>query len=284
MRLVIISGLSGSGKSVALHTLEDAGFYCIDNLPVNLLPKFVAELKKSPSAAHEKIAVGIDARNLPEELNRLPDIVAELTAMGVSSELVFLEANDHALLKRFSETRRRHPLTRPDTALAEAIQRERKLLQTISAQADLHIDTSCTNIYQLRDLIRDRIEHKPQALSLLFESFGYKNGIPMDADFVFDVRCLPNPNWEPTLRALTGFDPEVAQFLDQQDTVGEMLDQLKSFLETWIPSFEASDRSYMKIAIGCTGGQHRSVYLVNRLAEHFSKMFSSVLARHRELA
>jgi RNase adapter protein RapZ len=284
MKLMIVSGLSGSGKSVALHTLEDLGYYCIDNLPIGLLQAFAMQMLGARGDAYQRAAVGIDARNRPEDLAEFPRMLRELAEAGVACEIIFLQADDDTLLKRFSETRRKHPLTRREISLADAIRLERGLLEPIAANADLHVDTTRTNIHQLRDLLRERMQRSTRSLSLLFESFGYKHGVPADADFVFDVRCLPNPHWHAELRPLTGLDPAVAQFLEQQPEVSEMFEALKGFLETWIPRFEADNRSYVTVAIGCTGGQHRSVYLAEQLATHFRTIRDNILIRHRELS
>jgi len=285
MRLFIVSGTSGAGKSIALHALEDAGFYCIDNLPLGLLPAFSQEMLEAPGHAYENAAVGIDARNLANDLDQFGATLERLLATDLECKVLFLDADDATLFKRFSETRRRHPLTRNDTPLAEAIRRERALLEPIASRADLRIDTSHTTVHQLRDLIHARLGRPgTRTMSVLFESFGYKHGIPVDADFVFDIRCLPNPHWEPRLRALTGRDAEVVEFLEAQPEVERMFDSISGFLTTWLPRFEAENRSYMTVAIGCTGGQHRSVYFVERLAAHFGCGRTTTLTRHRELA
>ncbi len=283
MRLIIVSGLSGSGKSIALHVLEDLGYYCIDNLPIALLPALASQA--DIEAAPDKYAVGIDARSTGGTLEDFPAMLRDLRGHGVEYEIFFLDADDTTLLKRFSETRRKHPLSNQKVPLEEAIELERRLLEPLSNAADLVIDTSLTNVHQLRDLVRQRVADKPpRTLSILFESFGYKHGVPADADFVFDVRCLPNPHWQPELRALTGYDKPVADFLEKQSQVDRMYQDLITLLENWLPQFEADNRNYMTIAIGCTGGQHRSVYLVERLARHFREQERHVLTRHRELA
>lgn len=284
MKLVIVSGLSGSGKSIVLHSLEDLGFYCIDNLPLSLLPAFAAEMSSSQLDNYEHAAVGIDARNLSKGFQKFPEILDNIRAQGLECEILFLQADDATLIKRFSETRRKHPLTRSDVNLAEAIKNERQILSSLAINADWCIDSSRTNVHQLRDLVRGRMMKKPRSLSLTFMSFGFKHGVPVDADYVFDVRCLPNPHWEPDLRALTGEDDEVKEFLESQAMVTEMFDDLKNFIERWMPSFLADNRSYMTIAIGCTGGQHRSVYMAKRLVEYFSTKDAEVLLRHRELS
>lgn len=284
MRLLIISGLSGAGKSICLHTLEDLGFYCIDNLPIDLLPAFMAHVRQSHEAVHARTAVGIDARNGPDDLGSFPARLDELRAQGHQVELIFLDARDEVLLRRFSETRRRHPLTRPDVALAEALALERRLLEPLTAAADLIIDTTTSNVHQLRERVRDAVESRPtRQLALLFVSFGYKFGVPPDVDFVFDLRCLPNPHWELSLRNLTGQAAEVAQFLEADSRSQAMFAELCAFLERWIPCFEAENRSYMTVALGCTGGRHRSVYFIERLARHFRALGKSARVRHREL-
>ncbi len=284
MKLVIVSGLSGSGKSIVLHSLEDLGFYCIDNLPLSLLPAFAAEISSSQLGSYEHAAVGIDARNLNKGFQQFPEILDNIRQQGLACEILFLQADDATLIKRFSETRRKHPLTRSGVSLAEAIKREREILSSLAISADWCIDSSRTNVHQLRDLVRERMMKEARSLSLTFMSFGYKHGVPVDADYVFDVRCLPNPHWVPDLRVLTGEDDEVKQFLESQAMVTEMFDDLKNFIERWMPRFLADNRAYMTVAIGCTGGQHRSVYMAQRLVAYFSEMDAEVLLRHRELS
>ena len=284
MKLVIVSGHSGSGKSVALHTLEDLGYYCIDNLPAGLLSALALELKSVPNPV-ELAAAGIDARNLPQALQQFNDLLDQLKAQGIASEVLFLTCDTDTLIKRFSETRRRHPLSSDRVSLAEAVEREKVLLEPIAARADLFIDTSNTTVHQLRGLLHQRIAGRHESgLSLSFQSFGYKHGIPTDADFVFDVRCLPNPHWLPELRPLTGRDPDVINYLEGEPLVTQMYSELCNFLDQWIPAFEADNRSYLTIAVGCTGGQHRSVYLTERLARYYEDRYPSVTARHRELS
>lgn len=281
MKLVIVSGLSGSGKSIALQVLEDMEYYCIDNLPINMLEALSKEII---SAKHEYVAVGIDARNITSELERFPQQIKQLQKNNIDCEIFFLEASNAALTKRFSETRRKHPLSNQETPLSEAIIQERYLLEPISSKADLRVDTSATNVHQLRDLIKTRVKTADkQGISIMFESFGFKHGVPINADFVFDVRCLPNPHWVPELRALTGFESQVIEYLDEHKEVNEMLDDILNFMDKWIPRFEADNRSYMTIAIGCTGGQHRSVYFVNKLAKTTKNKHNTVLSRHREI-
>lgn len=285
MKLIIVSGLSGSGKSIALNTLEDLDYYCIDNLPVGMLRAFADQMTGDWGRNRRDYAVGIDARNSSQDLDHFPKLLAELRSMDIECTVFFLQSETSILLKRFSETRRKHPLTGKDTALADAIKLERALLEPVAGNADLFIDTSSTTIHQLRDLIRDRVAlDEPNAMSLLFQSFGYKHGIPSDADFVFDVRCLPNPHWEAELRPFTGRDQSVVDYLEKQSAVASMLAQLTTLLDEWVPCFEAENRSYMTVAIGCTGGQHRSVYMAERLAEHFRSKRANVMVRHRELS
>ena len=286
MKLIIITGLSGSGKSTTLHTLEDLGYYCIDNLPVFMLETFGKELAQSNDQTfpYHLTAVGIDARNQSSSLLRASQVVSDMRNQGIDCQILFLEAQDETLLKRFSETRRKHPLTDPDRPLAEAIQLERTLLEPLLSNADLRIDTTHTNIHELRNMIRQRLMDAPtEGMSILFQSFGHKHGVPRDADFVYDVRCLPNPHWKAELRCLTGRDQAVADFLGKDEQVRRMLDHISHFLEEWIPAFEEEGRNYLTIAIGCTGGQHRSVYLAEELATHFQAMGHRVLTRHREL-
>ncbi len=284
MRIIIVSGLSGSGKTIALQTLEDLDYYCVDNLPFKLIRPLAREITAAGGHLPPTVAVGVDARNFIDDLHQFPATLAELRASDLRVDVLFLQADDEILLKRYSETRRRHPLDLGSIPLREAIQRERRLLEPIIACTDLIVDTSDTNLYQLRELIRARAHDTPgEAMSLLFESFGFKNGVPADADFVFDVRCLPNPHWEPHLRPLTGLDQTVIDFLAGQPEVGAMTADIGHFLEGWLPRFERSERSYLTVAIGCTGGQHRSVFVAEALARHFSGLRDYVMVRHREL-
>ncbi|MCK5382505.1 MAG: RNase adapter RapZ [Gammaproteobacteria bacterium] len=284
MNMFIISGLSGSGKSVALNALEDMDFYCIDNLPVGLLEAFANEIREQTLADERNVGVGIDARNHPDQLSNFPNIIAGLRSKGINCKILFLQADDATLLKRFSETRRKHPLSGADTPLADAIDRERKLLGPIAANADMFIDTSRTNVHQLRDLVMEALGKNEKAgFSMLLRSFGYKHGIPGDADFVFDARCLPNPHWQADLRNLTGKDKPVAEYLEQQEVAREYYQQLEDFLTVWVPRFQVDNRSYLSIAIGCTGGQHRSVYLVERLTRQLGNRLCDIVTRHREL-
>ena len=284
MKLVIISGLSGSGKTIALHTLEDEDFYCVDNLPLGLLPDLVQRVMNRTMQPYENIAVGIDARSESHDLRQFSEIIKPLRNLDIDIKVIYLQSELTTLIKRFSDTRRRHPLSRKGLPLTEAIEVERNLLSDIAADADLYIDTTYRNIHQLRSLIKERVvEHENNGLSLLFQSFGFKHGTPTDSDFVFDVRCLPNPYWETKLRKLTGHDTEVINFLQNSDEVALMLDYIRDFLNNWIPKFEAQNRSYLTVSIGCTGGQHRSVYIAENLCADFTDKLESVSIRHREL-
>lgn len=280
MKLTIISGRSGSGKSVCLHVLEDLGFYCIDNLPVSLLPALVEQI----SPQQKRVAISIDARNMPSDHQQFVTIFEELKKLVSQYEIIFLDAEEGILLRRFSETRRKHPLSSEKIHLQEALEQESQLLEPLAQLADLRIDTTRLTGQQLRDLVRDRVNPKTsKSLSLLFESFGYKLGIPLDADFTFDARCIPNPYWEPNLRSLNGTDEVVADYLRKQPTTQKLINDITHFLETWLPCYEVDNRNYMTIAIGCTGGQHRSVYLVEQIAKHFRDRQFNVQIRHREL-
>jgi RNase adapter protein RapZ len=284
VRLVIISGLSGSGKSVALHVLEDLGFYCIDNIPVALLRSFVDEILPRKDAAFENVGVGLDARNRPSDIAAIPDLVAKFRADGVACEIIFLQTDDKVLLSRFSETRRKHPLTDQGTSLGEAIAKERELLGPVINTAELVIDTTGMTVYELREQIRARVAPRtPGALSILVESFGYKHGLPASADFVFDVRCLPNPYWEPKLRPLSGKDEPVRKFLNSQPIVQQMVDDIVAFLEDWIPRYQDFQRSYLTVAIGCTGGLHRSVYVAEAVAKRLATKYGTIRTQHDEL-
>lgn len=283
MQLVIISGRSGSGKSSALHLLEDEGFYCIDNLPAGLLPQLVQQLDKNENGSPRRVAVCIDARNVSRDLARFGELLEALPA-GISQEVLYLDADDHTLIKRFSETRRRHPLSDARTALAEAIAREKQLLEPIAMSAGLTVDTSRMNVHELRTLLRERVLGRAvSGLSLLFVSFGYKGGVPVDSDLVFDLRVLPNPHWVPVLRPQNGRDSDVIDYLDQQEEVTQMYQDIHHFLDKWLPRFVAGNRSYITVSLGCTGGQHRSVYMAERLARAFAPQYNDVQVRHREL-
>lgn len=278
MQLIIITGLSGSGKSVALNALEDNAYYTADNLPAKLLPEMVDFLQ---GAGYTRSAVSIDARS-GDTLNLLPRQINDLKARGVDVRVLFLDSKTDTLLKRFSETRRRHPLSSADLTVAECIARERELLADIGCLSH-HIDTSDLYPSALRKWIKETAEIDRAGMTLLFQSFAFKHGIPLDADLVFDVRCLPNPFYDPQLRPLTGKDQAVIDFLEGDADVREMLADIRSFLERWLPCYVADSRSYVTVAIGCTGGEHRSVYFVEALARHFSQS-RRTLVRHRELA
>ncbi|MBL1266801.1 MAG: RNase adapter RapZ [Halomonas sp.] len=283
MQLVIISGRSGSGKSIALQALEDLGYYAIDNLPAMLLGSLVDELRDQGDRTH--LAVSIDARNLPGALERLPSLLEELRQRKIDFQVIYLTTDARILLERYSATRRRHPLTRDsEMTLEEAINKEEETLEDIRDLADLLIDTSRLSVHDLRRRITDQVAHQRRdKLTLTLESFGYKRGVPLDADLVFDVRCLPNPYWDPTLRQFTGRDAEIVAFLSSYPIVDAMSDDILAWLERWLPAYQNSQRSYMTIAIGCTGGQHRSVYMVEKLAEKLAPSMGEVQLRHREL-
>jgi UPF0042 nucleotide-binding protein len=285
MKLVVISGRSGSGKSTALNMLEDLGFYCIDNLPAGLLPalaKQAIDADSNPENSNEKIAVSIDARNIPTELSRFPQLVKEIPA-EVDTNIIYLDANNNTLIKRFSETRRKHPISNEHMSLKEAIETESLLLEGIAAMADLSIDSSTMTLHELRQLISDRVGGKSSSeMSLMFQSFGFKRNIPIDSDIVFDVRCLPNPYWKVELRAFTGLDQPVIDFLNSHDDVQAMIADITQYLENWLPRFRDAKRSYTTVSIGCTGGQHRSVFIAEALHRHFSNADNIVQVRHRE--
>lgn len=288
MKLLIVSGLSGSGKSVALKTLEDEGYYCVDNLPANLLTNFVSEFRKNQQLYSSAAAIGIDARANIENIQQIPEQIKTLNKQGIIVDLLFISASDATLLKRFSETRRKHPLSQTQRPLLESIEYERDILSTLSNIATTSIDTSelSTPIFKQKILDEFSIEPKNQAskkLSLLFQSFGFKYGIPSDTNFIFDVRCLPNPHWQAELRALTGQDEPVQQFLTENTDANAMIKSIIDFLEQWLPHFEAEQRKYMTVSIGCTGGQHRSVFITETLAKHFKQSRESVNIRHKEL-
>jgi len=284
MKLLILTGLSGSGKSIALDTLEDSGFYCIDNLPISLLDDFVSNVMQQDVDTYSKTAIGIDARNHGGSLHAFADKLALIRSQGIQCDVVYMQAEPEILLKRYSETRRRHPLTGLKVPLKEAIKIEKEMLKSVAKCADLVVDTSRTHYHQLRDLIREYVqEGVQQKISIQTQSFGFKHGIPLDADFVFDARCLPNPYWSPELRGFTGKDQPVQEFLQSEQMVTEYLDDISGMLQRWIPRFEKENRSYLTVAVGCTGGQHRSVFLVDSLASHFQKKAFNVIIRHREL-
>ena len=284
MRLIIVSGRSGSGKSTALDVLEDNGFYCIDNLPAGLLPELAERALLHTEVLQPEVAVSTASHNLPTHLHRFPELLDEVRARHIQCDVLYLDADDETLLKRFSETRRRHPLTDENRSLAEAIRDETLLLEPISDLADLKIDTTNLNLYQLRDSLKLRLLNKPEpGTAFLIESFGFKRGMPIDADLVFDVRCLPNPYWKPDLRANSGLDQPVIDYLSAQADVNEMYTDIHAYLHKWLPRFAASNRAYVTIAIGCTGGHHRSVYLAERLGKTLKPQLKNLQVRHRDL-
>ncbi len=284
MRLVIISGLSGSGKSTALRVLEDVGFNCIDNLPVSLLPALVAQIKIHEDPESQRFAIGIDVRNAWRDLSIFPDMLRTLKDAHLPFQTLFLDTQARVLIQRFSETRRKHPLSDQHTNLEEAITAEQQLVEPIRDAADQVLDTSDLTLHELRDLIKERVVGSgTSTTAVLFESFGFKYGLPVNADLVFDARCLPNPHWKPNLRPLTGRDRAVQDFLGAEQSVGNMLDDITQFVERWLPHYQANNRSYITIGVGCTGGQHRSVFLCERLYQYFSQRYDNVQVRHREL-
>lgn len=279
-RLVVISGRSGSGKSTVLNTLEDSGFNCIDNLPPSLLPELIRW--KLQSTGTKQTAVCIDVRVSTAEISQLPDVLTAVQA-DIKPEVLYLDADETILLQRFSATRRKHPLTDNRNSLAEAIQQETRYLGPIADRANVKIDTSSLSVQQLREQVRALVVQKPNQLSLQFVSFGFKHGVPRDADLVFDVRCLPNPFWDKQLRMFTGKDQPIQDFLGREGSVNEMFDHIYRFIHRWLPEYEKNQRSYLTVAIGCTGGQHRSVYLAERLYKHFKQSYRTTQARHRDL-
>jgi UPF0042 nucleotide-binding protein len=285
MRLVVISGHSGSGKTSALNILEDVGFTCVDNLPSSLLPELINQITEDTGDPNLQLAVGIDARNLMGDLTKIPKILSTIENSGIQVDVIFLKAKRIDLIRRYSETRRKHPLSNDEIGLKEAIDLEENLISPIAQVASLTIDTSGLTLHQLRDLVKNTIvPNNEQQMTILFESFGFKQRIPNGSDFVFDVRCLPNPYWKADLRTQTGNDSEVITFLESQVDVASMLADIIGYLTRWIPKFQANNRSYLTVSIGCTGGQHRSVYIANRLHEHFSKEYNFVQIIHKELA
>lgn len=281
-RMVVLTGLSGAGKTVALRALEDLGFYCVDNLPTGLLPSLYRALTDGGRGALPGIAVGMDVRN-QGDLERMPEALSKLAEAGADAELVFLESSDAVLLKRYAYSRRRHPLSEDGRSLIDALAEERRRLRPLRAIANRSIDTSDTNVHQLRRLIATQYGAATEGLTLMFESFAFGRGLPADCDFVFDARCLPNPHWDPRLRPFSGQDAPVREFLDGQGLVVQYLADVRRFLDAWLPRFESEGKGYLTVAIGCTGGRHRSVYLAERLAEQYRASREQVLTFHREL-
>jgi UPF0042 nucleotide-binding protein len=282
IHLIVLTGMSGGGKTVALRAMEDLEFYCVDNLPSALLPQLVNAVITGNSK-HRRIAVGVDVRNRGADFSQMPGVLSELAAAGVQVHLIFLDCRDEVLIKRYSETRRRHPLAIRGVSLADAIVEERRLLRPLMAIAEKVIDSSELNVHQLRRLVATGYAQATEGLTLMFQSFAFKRGLPLDADFVFDARCLPNPHWHAHLRPLSGKDAPVREFLDAEPLVGEYFADTARWLDAWLPRFEQDDRSYVTISIGCTGGRHRSVYLVEKLAAHYRGRREGVLTFHREL-
>jgi len=284
--LVIVSGMSGSGKSVALRTFEDLGYFCVDNLPADLLPQFVASVMHADDGAPAKMAVSIDVRNRHSDLSNIPEWLSAVGKLGLDPRLVFFDANEGALLKRYADTRRRHPLSHLGLSLNDAIALERQVLKPLRSIADAVVDTSTLNVHQLRRQVLTEFGiGADTGMSLLFESFAYRRGVPPDADFVFDARALPNPHWDPVLRPLSGRDAAIREYLESQADVNLFFEQIRQFLDTWLPRLHVdSTRSYATIAFGCTGGRHRSVYLAERFAEHArAQGWDEVAVHHREL-
>jgi len=283
IHLIVLTGMSGGGKTVALRALEDLEFYCVDNLPSALLPQLVNAVIHDKRGKRQRIAVGVDVRNRGTDFAHMPTVLSGLAAAGVQVHLIFLDCRDEVLIKRYSETRRRHPLATRGLSLADAIAEERRLLRPLMAIAEKVIDSSELNVHQLRRLVATGYAQATEGLTLMFQSFAFRRGLPLDADFVFDARCLPNPHWQSHLRPLSGKDAPVREFLDHEPLVGEYYADTVRWLDTWLPRFEQDDRSYMTISIGCTGGRHRSVYLVEKLAAYYRDRREGVLTFHREL-
>jgi len=281
-KLILVTGLSGGGKSTALRALEDLGYYCVDNLPAALLPEFAQQIKSNP-ARYSMAALGVDARSPGKDLEEIPAWLKKLEASGLDCQMLFLTADSRAIIKRFSETRRRHPLTSDSISLPQAIAKESDLLSSLQSRADWVIDTSDTNIHQLRRQVWKCAGSDDDTMTIVLESFAFKRGVPQDVDFIFDARILPNPYWVEDLRELSGRDDAVGQWLEQDRAVTGMQSDILTFLRTWLPEFQHSQRSYVTVGIGCTGGRHRSVYLVDRLARGLETDYKNVLIHHREM-
>ncbi|MGB8635216.1 MAG: RNase adapter RapZ [Rhodanobacteraceae bacterium] len=282
-RVLVLTGMSGGGKTVALRALEDLDYFCVDNLPTALIPSLVHELTQRAADRPQPIAVGVDIRNRSEDLQHMPDVLSQLAAENIQVQLLFLDSRDDVLIKRYSESRRRHPLSSNGMRLPDAITTERRLLRPLASIADQIVDTSELNVHQLRRMIATEIGRGSGRTTLMFESFAYRRGLPLDADFVFDARCLPNPHWVPALRPLSGRDEAVGQFFRDQPLVAQFQNDIHQFLNNWLPRFEHDKRGYVTVCIGCTGGRHRSVYLAEQLAEQFRDGERHVLSYHREL-
>ncbi|MGV6816267.1 MAG: RNase adapter RapZ [Thiotrichales bacterium] len=287
MKIFIVSGLSGSGKSIALNAFEDEGHYCIDNLPIQLLLPTVKELAQNPSGLFDKVALGIDARSGHEQLKNIDRTLKEIEAISLDLSLIYLQASEDVLVKRYGETRRKHPLTHQGRSLVDAIREEQKLLQPVASRADLAIDSSRLNVHELTLLIKTRTQVDLRAgnVSIMVQSFGFRHGVPLDSDFVFDLRCLPNPHWIKDLRPLTGKEEPIVHYLEQHEEVEQMFDSIRDFFDVWIPQIKSSNRSYITISVGCTGGRHRSVYMAERLYAHLrTTEGNAVLLKHREIS
>ncbi len=284
MKLIIVSGLSGSGNSIVLDTLQDCGYYCIDNLPISMLEGFIKDVMLVETETYDKTAIGIDARNQTKNFLSFPDNLEYIREKGIICEVLFMQAEENVLLRRYNETRRKHPLSDSNVPLKQALKLEKDMLKSVIKYADLIIDTSRTSLYQLRELVINQVDKKNEEyFSLQFQSFGYKYGIPLDTDFVFDARCLPNPYWDTNLRGLTGKDEPVIKFLENSESARDLFQDINLFLEKWVPRFQDNNQCYLTVAIGCTGGQHRSVYLVEALVMQFKDNALNVIVRHREL-
>ena len=284
MKILIISGRSGSGKTTALNLLEDEGFTCIDNLPVSLLSSLVDKVHRRDDSENTRLAVGIDARNIDSDLGSLPAIFNEITSVEGVIKVLYLDTSKDVLIRRFSETRRKHPLTDKDTGLNQAITEEDVILAPLAAIADVTIDTTHLNLHELRSAVkRELVGDQSDGIALTFTSFGFKFGVPIDADYIFDVRCLPNPYWHAELRDKSGRESDVEDFLKNSDEVQEMAKDIELFTRKWLPCFESNNRSYLNVAIGCTGGMHRSVYLAEELAKRLKPDRKNTLVRHRQL-
>ncbi len=284
MRVIIVSGHSGSGKTSALNILEDIGFTAIDNLPLTLLPALIQEYRLTQNGQQLQLAIGIDARNLSTDLSQIEPAVARLRSADIQVDILFLASDKQQLLRRYSETRRKHPLSSNEVSLEQAIDLEQQLLSAVEKFADRYIDTSSLSLHQLRETIKQTVAANSQQLAVLIKSFGFKQGLPTDADFVFDLRCLPNPYWKPELRSFSGCDQPVIDFLNAQPDVLAMSEDIYRFINRWIPHFTANSRSYLTVAIGCTGGHHRSVFVANQLHQRLSQLHPQVQLLHRDLA